>query len=103
MATIMVVCTNVITLNTRAIVRRHTKRFKKGGSAHKDKEGKKDGKGRFSNKNGADSTANEPPTREVKPSEKPLKATEDIQTARLTGAMVKPTGAKVTFDDDDDN
>ena len=82
---------------------RYKKRFRGGGRDKAEggkREGKREGKGRFSNKgkdqDGQDGGAPivEVPTR----NDAPLKESTDISVAKLTGAMVKPTGSKVTFD-----
>lgn len=64
---------------------RYKKRF---GKDAQDKDGK--GKPRDSRPRGEDAATG--------PADKGLKASSDIQVARLTGAVVQSTGTKVTFD-----
>lgn len=72
---------------------RYKKRFGKSAEKKTDNPRKPFRKGRDHGENGESGDRSE-----AAPSEKPLKAAEDIQVARLTGAVVKHTGTKMTFD-----
>jgi RNA recognition motif-containing protein len=70
---------------------RYKKRFGKGAQTDGPK-GKRD---RQANEGGARDKSSRGP----QPGSQGLRGADDIQVARLTGAVVKPTGTKTTFDD----